>query len=73
MFLPVVVVLLLCNLWTYIALVMLFSKGIFFREMWMFMMLFIQVNSGSNFFIYYVQGTLFRTETNELISQIFRK
>lgn len=71
MFLPVVVALLLCNLCTYVALVLIFSKGIYFREMWMFMVIFIQVNSGSNFFIYYFQGTLFRTETKELFSKMF--
>ncbi len=66
MFIPVVVMALLCNVWILVTFISTYVTKTFYREIWIGLMLVYQVNSSINFFIYYIRGKDFRLETNSM-------
>jgi len=73
MFLPVVVVLCICNFGPIIYYFFFIYKGIVYREMYALVCLSTALNSSVNFPIYYFRASNFRNEAKVLLSQIFAK
>lgn len=67
MFVPDVVILLACGIWTVATFTTTYVTNIFYRELWIGLLLIYNINSSSNFFIYYFRGQEFRLETNKLL------
>ncbi len=68
MFIPVVVVVLVCNVWMLVTFVSNYFTNIFYREVWSMLMVVYQVNSVANLFIYYFRSKEFAMETKLLLA-----
>lgn len=68
MFIPVVVVLFLCNIEPYLHYYHIIKDGIVYREHFLGVFLSVAVNSSVNLPIYYFKGSSFRGEVRELLA-----
>lgn len=73
MFVPVVVVLFLCNLTPVSLFVVLVIQGKFYREMFLGMYLSTAFNSAVNLPIYYARGSSFREEIRNALPDMCKR
>lgn len=73
MFVPVVIIVLLCSVGSFLTSLSTYITKTFYREIWIGMMLTYQVNSSANFVVYYIRRKEFRSDTKVTISDFINK
>ncbi|CAL8084110.1 unnamed protein product [Orchesella dallaii] len=71
MFLPVVIVLIICNFSPILYYILMHFKKVVYRELYALVCLSTALNSSVNFPIYYFRASNFRSEAKVLLNQIF--
>ncbi|CAL8103641.1 unnamed protein product [Orchesella dallaii] len=71
MFLPVVIVLFLCNVEFVITYIIILQYKIVYRELFTLLLLFVAINSSANLPIYYFREAQFKAETRVLLNSWF--